>query len=94
MYFNVTHSGVQGEKYLLNQQLSSVQLLADLRLTEKTKIHSLLVYNPDPTPINPRVYLDEVFLETKVELSLDLNNRITCSSNIANTFALQLAFNF
>lgn len=65
MYFNVTHSGVQGEQYLLNQQLSNIKLIADWRFVPWGKLHGLMIYNSWPTPLYPRVYLDEAYLELK-----------------------------
>lgn len=65
IFFNVTHSGVQGEEYLLNQQLSNIKLYTDVDLNAWTKIHSLLIYNSVPTPIYPALYFDEAFLQMK-----------------------------
>lgn len=65
MYFNVSHSGIQGEQYLLNQQLSTMKLITDFRPTTWARVHGLLIYNSVPTPLYPRVYFDEAFLELK-----------------------------
>lgn len=65
VFFNATHSGVQGEKYLLNQQLSNIKLSSDLRLTDWSRIHGLFIYNTSPNPIIPRFYFEQAFLELK-----------------------------
>ena len=65
IYLNATESASQGEKYLLNQQLSSVQWGVDWTPTTTTKVHSLFVYNPWPTPIYPTFYFEELYAEFK-----------------------------
>jgi hypothetical protein len=64
-FFNVTHSGIQGERYLLNQQFTNVKIYSDIRYTEWSRIHGLLIYNSAPSPLYPRFYMDEIFLELK-----------------------------
>jgi len=62
-YLNVTHSGLHGEKYLLNKQLSTVQISLDLRPVPWGKFHSLFIYNRTPTPVAPTLYFDEAYFE-------------------------------
>ncbi len=65
LFLNATRSGIQGENYLLNEQLSNIKLNTDLRLDEWNRFHSVLIYNTAPTPINPELYFDEAYLQTK-----------------------------
>lgn len=65
IYFNATRSGIQGEQYLLNQQLSNIKLYSNAKLTNNRTIHAVFIYNTVPTPINPLFYFDELFLELK-----------------------------
>lgn len=65
LFFNATNSAVRGEKYLLNQQLSNVKLGSELLLNDWNKIKGLLIYNTLPTPINPQVYIDQLYNQFK-----------------------------
>lgn len=65
IFFNVTNSGVQGENYLLNEQLSNIKLYTDLNLQKWGRIHTVFIYNTLPTPVNPRFYFDEAYYVLK-----------------------------
>ncbi|QLZ69353.1 MULTISPECIES: LbtU family siderophore porin [Legionella] len=66
VFFNATNSAVQGEKYLLNQQLSNVKLGSELQINDWNKTKGLLIYNTLPTPINPQFYFDQLYHELKI----------------------------
>ncbi|MBX3709718.1 MAG: LbtU family siderophore porin [Gammaproteobacteria bacterium] len=61
IFFNATKSGVQGERYLLNEQLSNIKLTTDWQLTSWLKWHGLLIYNTLPTPITPSLYFEQAY---------------------------------
>jgi hypothetical protein len=61
LYLNATHAGFQGERYLLNQQLSSIQLGLDWEMVRWSKLHAVFVYNPWPNPLYPTFYFDELY---------------------------------
>lgn len=65
IFFNATNSAVQGERYLLNQQLSNVKLGSELQINDWNKTKGLLIYNTLPTPINPQFYFDQLYHEIK-----------------------------
>ncbi|WP_454780971.1 LbtU family siderophore porin [Legionella sp. WA2022007384] len=65
VYFNATNSAVQGGRYLLNQQLSNVKLGSELQMNDWSKVKGLLIYNTLPTPINPQLYIDQLYNEFK-----------------------------
>ncbi|WP_454783902.1 LbtU family siderophore porin [Legionella sp. WA2024007413] len=65
IYFNATNSAVQGERYLLNQQLSNIKLGSEIQMNDWTKVKGLLIYNTLPTPINPQFYFDQLYNEFK-----------------------------
>jgi hypothetical protein len=50
IYFNATHSGMHGEDYLLNEQLSNVKLNSHFNLSEQVKLRALFTYNTIPVP--------------------------------------------
>jgi hypothetical protein len=64
-YFNVTHSGLKGEPYLFNKQLSTIKFSSDLQLNSWSKIHTLFIYNKTPLPIAPTFYFDEAYIDIK-----------------------------
>ncbi|RUR06320.1 LbtU family siderophore porin [Legionella sp. km772] len=66
LFFNATNSAAQGERYLLNQQLSNVKLGSELMLNDWNKAKSLLIYNTVPTPINPQLYFDQLYNQFKI----------------------------
>ncbi|WP_232051843.1 LbtU family siderophore porin [Aquicella siphonis] len=63
VFFNVSQSGAQGEKYLLNEQLSNIKLATDWRPASWVKWHGLLIYNTSPTPITPALYFEQAFFD-------------------------------
>lgn len=63
LFFNATTSALQGEKYLLNQQLSNLKLNSELQINELSKIKGLFIYNTLPTPVTPRYYFDQLYGE-------------------------------
>lgn len=65
VFFNATNSATQGEKYLLNQQLSNVKLDSKLQLTELNTLKGLLIYNTFPTPVTPTLFFDQLYDEYK-----------------------------
>ncbi len=65
VFFNATNSAVQGEKYLLNQQLSNIKLGSELQINDWNKTKGLLIYNTLPTPLNPQLYFDQFYNEVK-----------------------------
>ncbi|ETO94289.1 LbtU family siderophore porin [Legionella oakridgensis] len=69
LFFNATNSAVQGEKYLLNQQLSNIKLNSELQMTAEHKLKGLFIYNTVPTPIAPKYYFDQLYEEFNPELS-------------------------
>lgn len=69
VFFNVTNSATQGEKYLLNQQLSNVKLGSELQLTDTNTLRSLLIYNTFPTPVTPTLFFDQLYDEYHNESS-------------------------
>lgn len=62
IYFNLSHSGVSGERYLLNEQLSNIKLATDWRPAPWISWHGLLIYNTSPTPITPSFYFEQAYL--------------------------------
>lgn len=66
LYLNATESAAQGEKYLLNKQLSSIQLNLDWKPTNTAIVHSVFIYNPWPTPIASRFYFEQLYTEFKI----------------------------
>lgn len=73
VYFNASHSGVAGEKYLLNQQISNVKLYSDYQLFSDSKLHTLLIYNSAPNPILPRLYFEQAYLDVHHSLPTHMN---------------------
>lgn len=69
VFFNATNSSSQGEKYLLNQQLSNVKLGSEYQFSNWNKIKGLVIYNTLPTPIAPNVYFEQLYGENKNESS-------------------------
>lgn len=65
IYFSATEPANHVENYLLNQQLSSMQLNMDWTPTTMTKVHSVFIYNPTLTPIYPTFYFEELYGELK-----------------------------
>jgi hypothetical protein len=61
IFFNATNSATQGERYLLNQQLSNIKLGSELKLTDWNKLKALLIYNTLPTPIAPSLYFEQLY---------------------------------
>ncbi|KTD39455.1 coiled-coil protein [Legionella moravica] len=61
LFFNATNSAAQGERYLLNQQLSNIKLGSEWRVTDWNKVNALLIYNTVPTPIAPSLYFEQLF---------------------------------
>lgn len=45
LFFNAANSAIQGEKYLLNQQLSNIKMGSELQVTDWNKMKGLLIYN-------------------------------------------------
>ncbi|WP_165474787.1 LbtU family siderophore porin [Legionella nagasakiensis] len=69
LFFNATNSAMQGEKYLLNQQLSNIKLNSELQMTAEHKIKGLFIYNTVPTPVAPTYYVDQLYGEFNPGLS-------------------------
>jgi hypothetical protein len=67
VFFNVTNSATQGEKYLLNQQLSNVKLGTQLQVTDTNTLRGLLIYNTFPTPVTPTLFFDQLYDEYQKE---------------------------
>lgn len=65
LYFNATKSGLQGEKYLLNQQISNLKLFLQQRLSPWGELKALAIYNKLPTPLTPRFYFEQFYLTFK-----------------------------
>ncbi|KTD73080.1 LbtU family siderophore porin [Legionella tucsonensis] len=65
IFFNATNSAVQGERFLLNEQLSNIKLGSELQINDWNKTKGLLIYNTLPTPINPQIYFDQLYHEFK-----------------------------
>jgi hypothetical protein len=61
IFFNATNSAAQGERYLLNQQLSNIKLGSEWQLTDWNKANALLIYNTVPTPIAPSLYFEQLY---------------------------------
>lgn len=66
IFFNATNSAIQGEKYLLNQQLSNIKLGTELQVTDWNKMKGLLIFNTLPTPVAPQLYLEQLYDEFKM----------------------------
>ena len=62
VYYVATHAGLQGERYLLNQEFTSVKLSGDLALSPTSHLHGLFIYNTTPSPLYPQYYFDELFV--------------------------------
>lgn len=69
IFFNATNSATQGEKYLLNQQLSNIKLGSELWLTDWNKMKGLLIFNTLPTPVAPQLYFEQLYDEFKIRPS-------------------------
>ncbi|WP_420911421.1 LbtU family siderophore porin [Legionella norrlandica] len=69
IFFNATNSAIQGEKYLLNQQLSNIKLGSELHVTDWNKIKGLLIFNTLPTPVAPQLYLEQFYDEFQIPSS-------------------------
>lgn len=65
LFLNATRSSLPGGRYLLNEQLSNIKFNADLRLNDWNRFHAVLIYNTAPTRLNPGLFFDEAFLQTK-----------------------------
>lgn len=61
VFFNATNSAAQGEKYLLNQQLSNIKLGSEWQLADWNRVKGLLIYNTLPTPIAPSLYFEQLY---------------------------------
>ncbi|HHT9995392.1 TPA: siderophore legiobactin import outer membrane protein LbtU [Legionella pneumophila] len=69
LFFNATNSAIQGEKYLLNQQLSNIKMGSELQVTDWNKMKGLLIYNTLPTLVAPQLYFEQFYDELQVESS-------------------------
>ncbi|AMP91030.2 LbtU family siderophore porin [Legionella pneumophila] len=69
LFFNATNPAMQGEKYVLNQQLSNIKMGSELQLTDRNKMKGLLIYNTSPTPVAPQFYFEQFYDELKIEPS-------------------------
>ncbi len=69
IFFNATNSATQGERYLLNQQLSNIKLGSELKLTDWNTLKALIIYNTLPTPINPSLYFEQLYDKFIIESS-------------------------
>lgn len=65
IFFNATSSAVQGEQFLLNQQLSNIKLGFELQMNDWNTTKGLFIYNTLPTPMSPQLYLDQIYHEFK-----------------------------
>ncbi|MFO3150648.1 siderophore legiobactin import outer membrane protein LbtU, partial [Legionella pneumophila serogroup 1] len=69
LFFNAANSAIQGEKYLLNQQLSNIKMGSELQVTDWNKMKGLLIYNTLPTPVAPQFYFEQFYDELQIESS-------------------------
>ncbi|HEL8629160.1 TPA: siderophore legiobactin import outer membrane protein LbtU, partial [Legionella pneumophila] len=69
LFFNAANSAIQGEKYLLNQQLSNIKMGSELQVTDWNKMKGLLIYNTLPTPVAPQFYFEQFYDELQIEPS-------------------------